>query len=340
MSGYAPLFAFIFMTLKLPSIFIKIMHNFMKLILLIVFLMLPVSIQAQTINRVVAVVNDEVITHQDITQLLAVLYAQYVHDYRGDELLKKMESVKKDILKQVVEDKLVLSRAKELNIEITDEEIKERLDYIQTGFESEADFLKTLQDQGITVSDLKDRYRDQIMMKKIVDYEIRSKVTVQPSEITAYYEGHRYEFERGEKCKVRHILVKADNVVNFELAKVEMYSVFDKLRKGEDFGKLAKEHSQGPNKDEGGDMGYISRGEMIRELEEVFIKLKPGQFSGPIKSNIGYHILMVEDVKDFGSMSLEDAQKDIKKMLFQQKFQKKLDEWLAGLRNSAYISIK
>jgi len=312
----------------------------MKLIFLVTFLLMPLSSEAQIINKVVAVVNDEVITQQDINQLLAVLYAQYVHDYKGDELLKKMEGVKKDILRQVVEDKLVLSRAKELDTRVVEEEIEERLEYIKSGFDSEDAFFKTLEDQGITVADLKERYKDQIMMKKIVDFEIKSKITVQPSEVTAYYEGHKSEFERGKGYKTRHILIKADNLVSFELARVEMYDIFDKLRRGEDFSELAKKYSQGPNKDEGGDMGYVGPGEMLKEIDDVLFKLKEGQFSGPIRSEIGYHLLKVEDIKDFGLLKLEDVQKDIKVMLFQQKFQEKLNGWLTGLKDKAYISIK
>jgi len=257
-----------------------------------------------------------------------------------DNIRRSFQGVKKDILRQVIEDKLVLSRAKELDVRVTDAEINDRLDYIKSGFDLEEDFYKTLNAQGITVSDLKDRYRDQIMMKKVVDSEIKSRVAVLPSEVKDYYEKNPSEFKHGEKYKVRHILIKADNIVNFELAKVEAYTMFNRLRSGEDFSKLAKEYSQGPNKDEGGDMGYIGQGEMLEELDVVLGKLEPGKFSGPIRSKVGYHILKVEDVKDFGYASLEDAQDDIKKMLFQQKFQEKLDEWLKGLRNKAYISIK
>ena len=89
---------------------------------------------AETINKFVAVVNDEVITQQDVDQLLAVLYAQFSQQYRGDELLKKMEEVRKDILNQIIEDKLILSRAKELGIKVTESEINERLEYIKKGF--------------------------------------------------------------------------------------------------------------------------------------------------------------------------------------------------------------
>ncbi len=316
------------------------MNRFKKFLILILFLSVPICAEAGVVNRVIAVVNDEVITQQDLNQLLSVLYAQYVHDFQGEELLKKMEDVKKDILIQVIEDKLVLSRAKELDVTVTDSEINDRLDYIKSGFDLEEDFYKTLDAQGITVSDLKDRYRDQIMMKKVVDLEIKSRVGVLPSEVKDYYEKNTSEFKHGEKYKERHILIKADTMVNFELAKVEMYTIFNRLRSGEDFSELAKEYSQGPNKDEGGDMGYIGRGEMLEELDEVLAKLESGKFSGPIRSDVGYHIIKIEDVKDFGYATLEDAQDAIKKMLFQQKFQEKLDEWLGGLRGKAYISIK
>ena len=103
---------------------------------------LSASLEAATINKVVAVVNDEVITQQDIDQLLSVLYAQYSQEYKDDELLRKMEEVKKDILNQIIEDKLVLSRAKELGIKVTDAEIDERLDYIKKSFPTEKEFYK------------------------------------------------------------------------------------------------------------------------------------------------------------------------------------------------------
>ncbi|MFC1623801.1 peptidylprolyl isomerase [Candidatus Omnitrophota bacterium] len=316
------------------------MKSFTVIIYLLLTVLYPASIEAQVINKVVAVVNDEVITQQDIDQLLAVLYAQYVHTYKGDKLLEKMEEVKRDIPKQIVEDKLILSRAKELNIDVTEGEINEKLEYVKSGFPSEGDFYGTLEAQGITLADLKNRYRDQIMMKKIVDFMIRSKVSVLPSEISEYYEEHRPELIRKEQYKVRHILVKAEDEVDFELAKVEVNDIYDRLKSGYDFGELAKEHSQGPNRGQSGDMGYIGRGEMLQEIDEAIFRLKPGEFSGPVKSKVGYHIFKVEDVKNSGYMSLAEVKNGIKKMLFQEKFKEKLEGWLAELRSKAYISIK
>lgn len=318
------------------------MRNFKRVIFLILLIVRPICAEAELINKVVAVVNDEVITQQDVSQLLAVLYAQYANMYKKDELVRKMEELKKTILKQMIEDKLILSRAKELNINVTEEEVNNKLEYVKSGLPSEKDFYELLETQGITIRDLKDRYRDQIMVKKIVDLEVKSRVVVLPSEVTEYYEKHRLEFKQGGKYKykVSHIMIKAEDEVSFDLAKVEMQDIYNKLKEGQDFSELAKRYSQGPNKDQGGDMGYIEQGEMLEELDNAIFTLKPGEFSEPIRSQMGYHIFKVEDIKDSDYFNLADVQNNIKNMLFQERLKKRLDEWLAELSSKAYISIK
>lgn len=316
--------------------------NFNKtvLVFLILITMSFASAEAATINKLVAVVNDEVITQQDIDQLLSVLYAQYSQEYKGDELLRQMEQVKKDILNQVIEDKLVLSRAKELGIKVTEAEINERLDYIKKGFPSEEEFYKTLETQGVTIANLKDRYRDQIMMKKLVDYEVKSKISTLPSEISDYYEKHKDLFRETDKYRVKNILIKAKDEVSFELAKVEIDNVYIKLKEGGDFDSLAAQYSQGPNAEKGGDMGYIEKGQMLEELDNAIFKLKSGEFSEPVKSDIGYHILKIEDIKYGRQAALDESHKDIQMTLFQNKFKIQVDNWLSGLKKKAYISIK
>lgn len=298
------------------------------------------SAHAATINKFVAIVNDEVITQQDVDQMLAVLYAQYSQEFKGDELLQKMETVKKDILNQIIEDKLVLSRAKELGIKITESEINERLDYIKNGFPSEEVFYDTIRTQGVTVANLKDRYRDQIMMKKLVDYEVKSKISVLPSETNAYYEKHKDRFRENDKYRIKNILIKAKDDVSFELAKVEIEDIYCKLKEGGNFDDLARQYSQGPNAEKGGDMGYIEKGQMLEVLDKAIFKLKLGEFSEPVKSDMGYHIFKAEDIKYGKQASLEEVQKDIQVIIFQEKFKAQVSEWLSGLKKKAYISIK
>jgi len=315
------------------------MHKIL-IVFLIMFTVFCSYSNAQVVNKVVAVVNDEVITQQDVDQLLAVMYAQHVQAYTGDELLQKMEELKKDILRRIIEDKLILSRARELRINITEGEILDKLEIIKSGFPSEKEFYNILNAQGVTIANLKERYRDQILMRKVVSLEVRSRVDVVPSEISEYHEKHREEFKQDEKYRVRHILIKAGDDVEFELAKVEIADIHGRLEAGQDFGALARQHSQGPNKERGGDMGYIARNEMLQDLDTAIFSLESGEFSGPIKTQIGYHIVKVEDIRHSGYLSLDDTKKNIEAMLFKKKLQEKLSEWLAELRASAYISIK
>ncbi|MBU1006900.1 MAG: peptidylprolyl isomerase [Candidatus Omnitrophica bacterium] len=318
------------------------MKNFIAAITtLACFFLLPGAYaSAQTVNKIVAVVNEEVVTQQDVDQLKTILYAQYAQEFKGNDLLKKMREVEGDLLRQIIEDKLVLSRAKELNVRATDNEIEDKLKLIKSSFPSDEVFNETLMSQGVTVADLKDRYRDQIIMRKIVEFGVKSKVSVLPSDVTKYYEDHRQEFKIDEKYKVRHILIKADSDVDAELAKVETGDIYDDIVRGRDFAELAKEYSQGPHKEQGGDMGYLSRGTMLKELDDAIFLLKPGEFSPPIRSDLGYHIFKVEDATNSGYMSLDGAKQDIEKILFQKKFKEKLDEWLSELKAKAYISIK
>ncbi|MCX5687393.1 MAG: peptidylprolyl isomerase [Candidatus Omnitrophica bacterium] len=204
----------------------------------------------------------------------------------------------------------------------------------------EKEFYKTLETQGITVANLKDRYTDQIMMKKLVDYEVKSKISVLPSETSSYYEKHRDQFMEKAKYRVKNILIKAKDEAAFELAKIEMNNIYNKLKEGEDFDVLAKQYSQGPNAEKGGDMGYIEKGQMLETLEEAIFKLNSGEFSEPVKSEIGYHIFKVVDIKYGRQASLEESQKDIQTMLFQDKFKVMVSEWLSRLKKKAYISIK
>ncbi len=298
------------------------------------------EITDEVFNKVIAVVNREVITQQDVNQLLSVLYAQYVHSYSQDKLLDEMEDMKKDILKRMVEDKLILSRAKELEIKVSEAELTEKLDQVKSGFESEEGFFDLLETQGITVSDLKDRYRDQIMMKKVVDLEIKSKINILPSDVSEYYEKNREKFRKDEKYEIRHILIKAGDNVSFELIRLEAQEIYDDLISGADFAETAREYSEGPNSEKGGYMGFVKKGEMLKELDEALSELSIGKISRPIKSEVGYHILKLEDMSHEGYYSLEEVTLPVRRLLFQKKFKERIEEWISKLRADAYIDIK
>jgi parvulin-like peptidyl-prolyl isomerase len=318
------------------------MKKFAAFILLGITLLYPLSLKAEIVDGIVAVVNNEVITQAELNTILLPIYSQYKSTYSDEELLKKIDEAKKNILYQLIEDKLILQEAEKIGILVTDEEVDERLQQIKSQFSSSDEFRDALASQGLTVIDLKEKYKEQIMIKKMVNREVRSRVSITPIEIALFYEKNKDDFEVPAQVKVMTIMVRKndqDPEANTEsIKKVKMIEL--KIAEGEDFAKLAREYSQDPSAVDGGDMGYIGQGQMMKKIDEVIFSLQPGEISQTIETPVGYHIFKIVEVKEAGAESFDDARLEIENYLFQEKAKERFDEWMAGLKENAYISVK
>ncbi len=154
----------------------------------------------------------------------------------------------------------------------------------------------------------------------LVDFsKIKTQIKVSEEEIKSYYESNIGEFERQEEVKARHILIKTEDKGEDEAKKLS-YEILEKLKKGEDFAKLAKEFSEDPgSKDTGGDLGYFGRGQMVPEFEEAAFSLEVGEFSEPVKTQFGYHIIQVLDHRIGGTKPLEEVRNEIYSKVLQEK---------------------
>lgn len=293
---------------------------------------------AEVIDKIAIIVNNEVVTNGEIDRLLAPIYQQYQTLYSGDVLIKKLEEARKRIMEQLIEDRLILCEAKKLNVEIDEKEVDEKIDETVKHMGSQAKFEETLLEQGITLKSLKMRYREQLMSRRLIDEKVGARVTVTPIEVREYYNKHINEFVQPEEVKLWNILIKPKENARkaLELAR----EISRRLREGGDFAKLAKIYSDGPNAPEGGLMGYVKKGDIMPEVEKVIFNLEPGETSGIIQTNLGYHIFKVEDKKISRTLSLSEAQRDIEEMLFREKAKEKVKGWVETLKKNAYIAFK
>jgi len=122
------------------------------------------------------------------------------------------------------------------------------------------------------------------------------------------------------------------------LKKIKMIEL--KMAEGEDFTKLAREYSQDPSAVDGGDMGYINKGQMMKKIDEVIFSLQPGEISETIETPVGYHVFKIVEVKEAGAESFDEARMQIENYLFQEKAKERFDEWMTNLKENAYISVK
>ncbi len=295
---------------------------------------------ADVIDKIVAVVNNEIITQREVDEVLMPAYEQYRTVYSGQELIKKLEEARQEVMERVIEEKLILGEAKKANVEVTEPEIEAKIKEMVGRFDSRKEMEKALLKQNLTLKDLRARYKEQIMSRKYVFQYVGASITVTPKEIQEYYDAHKKEFEIPEQIKMRNILIKPSPDLPPERAAEAANDALKRLREGEDFGQVAAAVSSGPGASEGGVMGYVKRGDLMPEIDKVVFAMKVGELSDVIQTPAGYHIFKIEEKGESRQLELSDVRKDIDNIIFSDKIRVKLKELLIELKKRAYIAFK
>lgn len=313
------------------------------LILFAALTILPPQLSyAKIMDKIVAVVNDEVITQAEIDRVLYPLYLQYSQIYKTDEeLYRQLDRSRMDILKQLVSDKLILGEARKFEITAEDREIEERIAQTRKDMEENGTTLEAaMKEQNINIADMKKRYKEQILIEKVIDRHVRMGIDVQPSEISNYYTSHIKDYAEPEKVAVYTIFIK----LRSERTPLESRQLADDVKamidSGKDFTELARNYSEGPNRESGGDMSYVGRGELLKEIDQAIFSMQPGEVSDVLESPIGYHICKVYDKKEEKIIPLEKISQQVRSAIYRTKVQKKFEEWIDKLKTNAYIAIK
>jgi parvulin-like peptidyl-prolyl isomerase len=296
-------------------------------------------LSAEVVERILAVVNDEVVTEQDLQVTMAPVIAQYRTTLAGKEYEEKVAQAREEFLGKVIEDKLILSEAKRKQVVIKDAEVDDMIADVRNKFPNREIFLKAIEDQGLTEKKLWDRFHDQIMTQKLVAYEVRSRVSVSPGEINEYYKAHEADFAQGDRVRLQHILIRVGARIE-EDAQAFAESLYAKLEEGASFEELAKTYSEGTEAKEGGEMGWMEKGQLMGEIDDKVFSLAEGQITSPIKSSLGFHIFKVVERQKTAIKPLADVQNQIQELLFKEKLKKRLESWIATLKKNAYISIR
>lgn len=305
-------------------------------------------------NRIVAVVNNEVITQAELNRALVPAYFQMQATLAPEELSKEMEKLKKSILGQIIDEHIMLQLAHDPQpvevskgkigtppvIVVSDADVQQMLDDAKARFEKPEEFYDLLNQQGLKEEDIKARFKDQLTIQKLIGRDIRSRITVSPTEVTGYYEAHKDEFITPEALQVATILIRPKDDADYGRAYSQAQDLYKELGKGADFYESARKYSDGFNAQMGGRIGFVERGKTRKEIEEVLFTLKAGKISPVIKTPAGFQIFLIEAVRPAQQASLTEAQNDIQSHLYQEKTLARYKEWIARLRADAYITLK
>lgn len=235
------------------------------------------------------------------------------------------------VVDYLVTQELLNQAAAEFGIEVTEKQIKERVDQLTEAYGGKEAVKELLKQQGLTYEDLDDIMRDQILSQKVYDRVIKSaKVT--DKEIAAYYEKNKDQYDQSEVRVVRHVLVKT----KAQAEQVRSLLVADSS--AANWKKVAKQYSEDPGtKDNGGDLGDVQQGMMVPAFDKAAFSLKKGVVSQPVKTTYGWHILEVTKITPAKASSLEDVKAEIQQTLLGEKQQKVWEKWLKQQQKDAGI---
>jgi parvulin-like peptidyl-prolyl isomerase len=309
--------------------------------ILAVFMVLACGqLRGEVIDKIVVVANIEVITEGEIERIMGPIYQQYRSMYQGQELIEKLSEVRKKVVEQLIEDRLILSEAKKQNIEVTEKELDQRMEEVGKHFKSKAEFEAALAEQKLTMKELRKRNREQMMVRKMIDRQVGSRISISPVEVSEYYTKHADDFMQPEEVRLSNILIRPKDGANWAQAQKQAKEILERIRSGGDFAALAKEYSSGPNASEGGSMGYVKKGDLLPAIENIVFNLREGDVSDVIQTGLGYHIFKVEEKRTRRAKELSEVRREVEEAIFKEKIKDKIRAWVDNLKKNAYIEFK
>ncbi|MFQ5450120.1 MAG: peptidylprolyl isomerase [Nitrospinaceae bacterium] len=244
----------------------------------------------------------------------------------SDELLW----LKTRALNEIIQNTLFRQEAAKKGIAVTRKEFDEALEKAKSGYVEDS-FQKYLEIEGISRREWENRLKNNLLIKKLIDTIVNSKVSVSEPELLQYFSAHEEEFHKGKQVRALHIMVETEE---------EALRIKKQLESNQaDFSELARKYSLGPEGAEGGDLGYFEEGQMPDELDEIF-KLKVNEISNIIRTPYGSHIFKVVDKRKDRKMSFEESRKIIHDKLLRERQGLAFKKWLTQLKEKANIKIR
>jgi peptidyl-prolyl cis-trans isomerase SurA len=308
----------------------------------------PVSAtEGKVVEEIVARVNNEVITRSEFERAKASADDDAKSDCQSrctpEQLSQLIEDRKKNALRELIDQSLLVQRAKDMGISVEPDVIKQ-LDQIR--IENKLPSMEALEEavskQGLNWEDFKNNIRTGLLTKKVIGSEVGSHINVPKDEIQKYYEEHKQEFMRPEQVALRSIEVNTTGKDATEVAelKKKAETARKRIQDGEDFGEIAKRYSDGATAKQGGYLGQYKRGELSKELEDTVFKMKRNELTEVMETKQGFLIMQVLEHYDEGEQSLAKVENEISDKLYSQRMEPALREYLKTLREESYVVIK
>ncbi len=297
---------------------------------------------AEICNRVVAQVNNDVITLYELDNKIKELTGYDSGELKMKDEKKYIETRRK-VLDLLVDEKIAFEKIREMGIEVTPGEIDEAIERIKESNQfTQEDLIARLKKQEVSLKSYREEIKRQLERNRLINYEVKSKIVIREEEIKDYYSKNKNEFSIIAKVHLATIFLKQEDPSNQEetvalLRKAE--EIVFRLKKGEDFGKMAREFSQGPGAEEGGDLGLFKTAQLDPELLKVLKGMSTGDVTRPIIRQAGIQIVKLLEKQESGVKPFEEVRDAIFEILYKEEIDKRYSSWIKSLREKAYTKI-
>lgn len=270
-------------------------------------------------DRIIAVVNKDVITWTDLQKKVQDEYKRLKAKYHGEELNNRFDQKQREVLNNLIDEKLQLQEAKAKGVSVSPEEIE-----------------SAQQRTPLLPSQSEQDYEEQLLLRKLFDMEVRRTVVVEDEELRKFYEDNQALFLKPPQYRLRQILLTANKDTNDrELAREKAQKIFSAWNSSITLEELAAQFSEQVTP-----LGWVQENEMLSALSPGVKKLQPGTLSEPIETPLGYHLMLVEEISNDQTYPFETVEGEIHNLLQRQKTEDAYRNWLADLKKKAFIDVK
>ncbi len=302
------------------------------------------------VEDILARVNDQIITRSDYDRAMQELDQE---QRQHGSSMQEISAGHKDLLRNLIDQQLWLSKGKELGI-TGETELINRLNEIrkQYNLSTLEDLEKAAHDQGVSYEDFKANIRNQIITQDVMRDEVGRRISITPGEVQQYFEQHKQDYAQPESVRLDEILVSTGTAGNAQLgateddpqkvadAQAKVNDIEAKLHAGGDFSQLAKSFSDGTTASEGGDLGSYKRGQLAKVFEDQVFAMKAGQYTDPVRTKQGFVIFKVVEHTPGGVPAFKDVQQDVEQNYFSTRMEPAIRDYLTKMRDDAYLEIK
>jgi peptidyl-prolyl cis-trans isomerase SurA len=307
---------------------------------IVINLLCIASVPSKTVDRILAQVNDDIITLSDLNREMAEIRQELASKFAGEQLEQEIKKAQKDVLDELIRQKLLLQKANELGFNANaDLQVSSAIERIRkaNNIKDMQEFERQLALQGMNMAAFRERLRRQIITQSLVQEFVGSRITLLSQEIEKYYKDHAADYTTPEEVTLSEIIIPITGSESEAEARAK--DIFNRLKQGESFATLASQYSKGATASKGGGIGTYLPAKLNPDIAKAIAAVKEGDSTPPQKAKEGFIIYRVDARKPAALRPLEEVRDEIRNRLWEQKFNPEYDRFIAQLKEDAYIQL-